>query len=69
MKRSTLGRRIRRLDRFDSTAFSVCACHFSGFDFFRFPEVYHRIEKSDLQAFLQQTVVPSRMSLSVVNPL
>jgi len=69
MKRSTLGRRIRRLDSFDSTAFSVCACHFSGFDFFRFPEVYHRIEKSDLQAFLQQTVVPSRMSLSVVNPL
>lgn len=69
MKRSTLGRRIRRLDSFDSTAFSVCACHFSGFDFFRFPEVYHRIQASDLQAFLQQTVTDTRLSLSVVDPL
>ena len=69
MKRSTLGRRIRRLDSFDSTAFSVCACHFSGFDFFRFPEVYRTIEPAELTHFLQQTVQPSRMSLSVIYPL
>ena len=69
MKRSTLGRRIRRLDSFDSTAFAVCACHFSGFDFFRFPEVYRTIETADLQHFLQQTVTEDRMSLSVVYPL
>ena len=69
MKRSTLGRRIRRLDSFDSTAFAVCACHFSGFDFFRFPEIYRTIQASDLQVFLQQTVCRSRLSLSVVYPL
>ena len=69
MKRSTLGRRIRRLDSFDSTAFSVCACHFSGFDFFRFPEVYREIRAEHLQEFLKQLLAPSRMSLSVINPL
>ena len=69
MKRSTLGRRIRRLDSFDSTAFAVCACHFSGFDFFRFPEIYRTIQASDIQAFLQQTVTESRLSLSVIYPL
>lgn len=69
MKRSTLGRRIRRLDSFDSTAFSLCACHFSDFDYFRFPEVYEKITATDIHAFLQQTISASRMSLSVVCPL
>ncbi len=68
MKRSTLGRRIRRLDSFDSTAFAVCACHFTDFDFFRFPEVYHTIQASELQAFLETAVTEDRMSLSVICP-
>ena len=68
MKRSTLGRRIRRLDSFDSTAFAVCACHFTDFDFFRFPEIYHTIRASELQAFLATAVTEDRMSLSVICP-
>ena len=40
MKRSALGRRIRSLDSFDSTCFRLCAYYFSGYDYFRFPELY-----------------------------
>ena len=69
MKRSALGRRIRGLDSFDATCFRVCAYHFSGFDYFRFPEVYRSIEASEIQAFLSRVVKAERCSLSIVNPL
>ena len=69
MKRSALGRRIRALDSFDATAFRVCAYHFSGFDYFRFPEVYRSIEKEEIVAFLDRIVTSHRCSLSVINPI
>ena len=68
MKRSALGRRIRDLDSFDATAFRVCAYHFSGFDYFRFPEVYRAVEAKDLLEFLDRVVTEDRCSLSVINP-
>ncbi len=68
MKRSALGRRIRDLDSFDSTAFRVCAYHFSKFDYFRFPAVYRSVEISEILEFLQRVVTPERCSLSVINP-
>ena len=69
MKRSALGRRIRSLDSFDATCFRVCAYHFSGFDYFRFPEIYRSIEATEIQGFLNRVVQPERCSLSVINPL
>ena len=69
MLRSAMGRRIRRLDSFDSTAFALCACYFSGFDFFRFPDIYHTISEEDVRIFIQQTVCRQNMSLSVIDPL
>ena len=69
MKRSALGRRIRSLDSFDATCFRVCAYHFSGFDYFRFPEVYRSIEAAEIQDFLHRVVQEQRCSLSVINPL
>ena len=69
LKRSALGRRIRSLDSFDATAFRVCAYHFSGFDYFRFPEVYRSIEKEEVTAFLDRTVTAERCSLSVIQPI
>ncbi len=68
MKRSALGRRIRGLDSFDSICFRVCAYHLSGFDYFRFPEIYQSITVSDLQQFLQQAVTPERCCLSIIYP-
>lgn len=68
MKRSALGRRIRDLDSFDATAFRVCAYHFSGFDYFRFPEIYRAVEPAEILEFLQRVVTRQRCSLSVIYP-
>ena len=69
LKRSALGRRIRALDSFDSTCFRMCAYHFSGFDYFRFPEVYRNIEKDEIRQFLRRVISGDRCSLSVISPI
>jgi len=69
MKRSALGRRIRGLDSFDSTCFRLCAYHLSDFDYFRFPDVYNRIEKEELTAFLGEVIREENSCLSVIYPV
>ena len=69
MKRSSLGRRIRDLDSFDSTCFRLCAYHFSHFDYFRFPAVYQQVQAKEIQEFLQQVVQEERCCLSVITPV
>ena len=69
MKRSAMGRRIRSLDGFDSTAFRVCAYHFSGFDYFRFPEIYEKLKSQDVQDFLARVADPQRASLACIYPI
>ena len=68
MKRSALGRRLRSLDSFEATCYRLCAYHFSGFDYFRFPEIYAAITAEDVQAFLDHAITEDRMSLSVLYP-
>jgi hypothetical protein len=68
MKRSALGRRIRDLDSFDATCFRLCAYHFSGFDYFRFPEVYAAVEADEISSFLKQVVTSEGCALSIVYP-
>ena len=68
MKRSALGRRIRSLDGFESTCFRLCAYYLSGFDYFRFPEVYQNISARDVVEFLKTSVTPERMSLAIIYP-
>ena len=69
LKRSALGRRIRELDSFDSTAFRVCAYHMSGFDYFRFPEIYSAVTDQQILEFLARVVTPARCALSIIDPL
>jgi len=69
MKRSSLGRRIRDLDSFDSVCFRLCAYHFSGFDYFRFPELYEQITAGDVLDFLRENIRPERCCLSVIKPV
>ena len=68
MKRSALGRRLRSLDSFEATCFRLCAYHFSGFDYFRFPDIYAAVTAADVQAFLGHAVTQERMSLAVLYP-
>lgn len=69
MKRSALGRRIRALDSFDGTCFRLCAYHFGGFDYFRFPEVYRKIQKEEIVSFIDRVVRPERCTISIIEPL
>jgi len=69
LKRSALGRRIRGLDSFDATCFRVSAYHFSGFDYFRFPEIYRSIRPAEIREFLSRVVTRRRCALSVVRPI
>ena len=69
MKRSAFGRRVKGLDSFDATCFRLCAYHFSGFDYFRFPEIYETIQKEDVAAFLKATVRAENACLSVIAPV
>ena len=69
MKRSALGRRIRQLDSFDGTCFRTCAYHFSGFDYFRFPEIYRSIEKDEIRNFIARIVTEERSCLSLIRPI
>ena len=69
MKRSALGRRILALDSFDSVCFRICAYHFSGFDYFRFPDIYASVTIKEVQDFIRQVVTKERAALSVILPL
>ncbi len=69
MKRSALGRRIRDLDSFDATCFRLCAYALSDYDYFRFPTLYERIGRAEIQEFLHRVVRIDRCGLSVINPL
>lgn len=69
MKRSALGRRMRDLDSPDSVCFRICAYHFSGFDYLRFPAVYRSVEASEVLEFIERVVTWDRCSLSVVEPI
>ncbi len=69
MKRSAQGRRIKGLDSFDSTCFRLCSYLFSDFDYFRFPEVYGRIQKTDVENFLNRAVTRARLALCVIDPI
>ena len=68
MKRSAMGRRIRDLDSFDSTAFRTCAYHFSKYDYFRFPEVYRQVDSQSVLEFLKESVTQDRCCLSIIYP-
>ena len=68
MKRSALGRRTRSLDSFDATCYRLCAYHFSGFDYFRYPGIYQNIQAEDVRNFLREAITESNMSLAVIFP-
>lgn len=68
LKKSSLGRRMRDLDSFESICYRMCAYHFDGVDYFRFPEIYRSVTPEDVRKFLAGTVRPERAALSVVWP-
>lgn len=68
IKRSILGSKIRSLDNFDSTCFRVCSYHFSGADYFEFPEIFEKVTSADVLEFIAKNVKKENCCLSVVAP-
>ena len=68
IKCSTLGRRMRDLDSFDSLCFRTCAYYFTGYDYFEFPDLYARIQPEEVAEFIRRVVQPERCCISLIYP-
>ena len=68
LKRSSLGRRMRELDSFDSICYRMCAYEFEGVDYFSFPACFSEVTPQHVLEFLRRTVAEERCALSVVRP-
>ena len=68
LKKSTLGRKLRELDSFDSICFRMCSYHFDGAEYFDYPTVYESVTKDDVEQFLRDFVKKERAALSVILP-
>lgn len=68
LKKSSLGRRTRDLDSFESICYRNCAYYFEGTDYFRFPETYASVTKEAVQDFLCKVIRPERSAMSVIVP-
>ena len=66
IERSTLGRRMRDLDSFDSLCFRTCAYYFTGYDYFEFPDLYARIQPEEVAEFIRRVVQPERCCISLI---
>lgn len=69
MKRSSVGRRIRELDSFDSTCFRLCAFAMTDFDYFDFPALYDTLTAAEVCDFLKRTVHQNNCCLSIIEPI
>lgn len=68
LKKSSLGRRTRDLDSFESICYRNCAYFFDGTDYFRFPEVFASVTKEAVQEFLCRVIRPERSAISMILP-
>lgn len=68
LKKSSLGRRLRDLDSFESICYRQCAYYFDGCDYFSFPELYEGIGADDVLSFLKEAVQEEQMAISLIYP-
>lgn len=68
LKKAAYGANVRGLNSFENICVGMAQAHFSGTDFFSFPEVFETIEKADAEEFLQTCVTPLRSALAIVKP-
>ena len=69
LKRSSMGRRLRRLDNFDGVCYQLSAYHLLDYDYLEFPEVYEKITEDEIREFLSRVFTSERCAISVVQPL
>ena len=69
LKRSSMGRRLRRLDNFDGLCYQLSAYHLLDYDYLEFPEVYEKMTEDEIREFLSRVFTCERCAISVVQPL
>ena len=68
LKKAAYGGRVRALNSFENICVGLAQSHFTGEEFFRFPEVFEGISKSDVEDCVRRWMSPERTALSVVKP-
>lgn len=68
IRKATYGSLLRGLNSFEGIAIGMAEASFSGYDYFRFPEVFERVTKQDIEAFIEQFIVEERAAISIVRP-
>lgn len=68
LKKAAYGARVRSLNSFESICINLAQGHFSGVEYLRFPEVFDRIERKDVEDCIRSYMTPERMTLAVVSP-
>lgn len=68
MVRAAYGSMVRRLNSLEDTCMELAQSCFDGEDYLRFPEVFHGIEKKDVEDLLKTWCREERTALAVVLP-
>ena len=68
IRRASYGQMIRSLNSFENIAVSMAESYFQGFDYYRFPEVFASVEKSDVESFLRENITEERSAFSLIEP-
>jgi len=68
LKKAAYGSRVRSLNSFENICIELAQNHFAGTEYFTFPDVYDRIEKTDVEECIRCWVTGERTALSIVYP-
>lgn len=68
LKKAAYGNRVRSLNSFETICVGMAQSHFAGYEYFRFPEVFASISKSDVEDCIRRWITPDRAGLSIVEP-
>lgn len=68
LKKGLYGAKVRSLNSFESVCIELASAHFAGYEYLRFPEVFENIERSHVEEYLRNLVIPERCALAVVRP-
>lgn len=66
LKKAAYGGRVRALNSFENICVGLAQSHFTGEEFFRFPEVFEGISKSDVEDCVRRWMSPERTALSEI---
>ena len=68
LKKGLYGARVRAMNSFENVCIELAQAHFAGVEYFRFPEVFDQIQKSDVEDCIRRWVTGARCGLAVVRP-